>query len=147
MFCRKSMLVVTIILLLCMSSKAQNPEKKSFAFTKGSWELNLSGDMGSQTSKSEYESSGYSEENSSDLTYFQLHIIPGYFLIDGLSFEPELDFLFAEENKPSYSLIPMLSYTYLLPNNPKLALYVRGGYGLTNSFKLLRSLNKEIRCS
>ena len=46
MFCRKSMLVVTIILLLCMSSKAQNPEKKSFAFTKGSWELNLSGDMG-----------------------------------------------------------------------------------------------------
>jgi hypothetical protein len=109
MFYRKSLLVVTIVLLLCLSNKAQTPEKKSFAFTKNSWELNFSGDMGSMTSTTKYESGGNFDENSSDYTYFQLHIIPGYYLIDGLCFEPELDFLFVEDSEPSFSLIPILS--------------------------------------
>jgi hypothetical protein len=126
-----------------LSNKAQTPEKKSFAFTKGSWELNFSGDMGSMSSTTKNESAGYSSEYSSDHTYFQLHLIPGYFLIDGLSFEPELDFLFVEDSKPSYSLIPILSYTYLIPSNPNLAIYVRGGYGLTNSYNYFGALLRQ----
>ncbi len=136
MLYRNLFFVVFSIFLLSLCIQAQTVQNDRYAFTKGSWELNLSGDIGSQTSTSKYESGGYSQEYSSDHTYFQLHIIPGYFIIDGLSFEPELDFLFLENSKPSYSLIPNLSYTYLLPSNSKLALYVRGGYGLSNSYNL-----------
>ena len=139
----KSLLVVIIICLFSVNIKAQATEKVNYAFLKGSWELNLSGDMGSMTSKTKIESAGSSNEISSDYTYFQLHIIPGYFLIDGLSFEPELDFLFVEDSKPSYSLIPILSYTYLIPSNPNLAIYIRGGYGLTNSYNHFGALLRQ----
>lgn len=115
-------------------------ERKSFL--KGSWELNLSGDMGSITNTTKIDGF-FSEETSSDYTYFQLHLIPGYYLTDGFSFEPELDFLFVEKEKPSYSLIPMLSYTYLLPSNTHLAIYLRVGYGFTNSFSAFGILVRQ----
>jgi hypothetical protein len=140
---KRSLFVAAIISLLSLQLNAQSEQPKSNVFTKGSWELNLSGDMGAITSTTEYKSGDYSDENSSDYKYFQFHLIPGYYFVDGLSFEPEMDFLFVEESEPAYSFIPMLSYTYLLPDNPQLALYIRAGYGFTNSYNLFGALIRQ----
>lgn len=139
----KKIFLACAIILLSINLLAQTNQMERKSFLKGSWELNLSGDMGSITSSTEYESGEYSDESSTDYKYFQLHLIPGYFITDGFSFEPELDFLFVEKEKPSYSLIPMLSYTYLLPSNNHLAIYIRGGYGLTNSFSAFGILVRQ----
>lgn len=134
MFIKNFLIVFTLSLFLSTTIFAQVYQDNDRAFKQGSWELNLSGDMGSQSSTYKYEESGYSIENTTDLSYFQLHIIPGYYFVDGFSFEPELDFLFIEDTEPSFSILPSLSYTYKLPDKSKLALYVRAGYGLSNSY-------------
>ncbi len=143
MFFSKKIFLASAIFLLSISLLAQTNQTERKSFLKGSWELNLSGDIGSITSSTKYESGQYSGERSTDYKYFQLHLIPGYFITDGFSFEPELDFLFVEKEKPSYSLIPMLSYTYSLPSNKHLAIYMRGGYGLTNSFSAFGILVRQ----
>jgi len=129
-------LVPFIFFSFYLHLQAQELEINNHAFSSGSWELNLSGDFGSQSMSTEYKSQGNSSESSSDYMYFQLHIIPGIYIIDGLSFEPELDFLFIEESEPSFSFIPNLSYTYRFPTSSNLALYCRAGYGLSNSYNL-----------
>jgi hypothetical protein len=70
--------------------------------------------------------------SSIELKYVSLSLIPGYYVIDGLSIEPEIGMTFMEKIKPAFSLIGNVSYTFLLPKAP-IGIFARVGYGITNS--------------
>lgn len=106
-------------------------------FDQGSWELNFAGSLGSVKSSVEYSSSYYDYYNNSDSesqTYFQLGVIPAYYLIEGLSVEPEISILAIEKTEPSFLLIGNLAYTFKIESN-RFYPFIRAGYGITNAFQ------------
>jgi hypothetical protein len=120
------------LIILFFSSAALTQTKAPF--TKGSWEVSLSGSVGSLTSKSEYNSSYYSGESSESRNYFQLAVVPGIFIVDGLSIEPEFNMFFYQKAKPSLSFLGNLSYTFIIPEK-NFAPFIRIGYGVSNSLQ------------
>jgi hypothetical protein len=64
-----------------------------------------------------------------------ISVVPGYYLIDGLSIEAELGLLAVEKEDPAQFILGNVSYTYRLPDS-RVALYGRIGYGVSNSVQL-----------
>jgi opacity protein-like surface antigen len=106
----------------------------SAQFKKGDVELSFSGSLGSNTI-TESSSGGYSFSNSSTEKYLFFSVSPGYYLLDGLSVEPEISFTANQHEQPAQYLLLNLSYTYLLPNSRE-ALFLRAGYGISNSVQM-----------
>lgn len=67
------------------------------------------------------------------VTVFYLSLNPGYYIIDGLSVEPEFSIFANSNSKPATSLIGNVSYTYKAESSP-LAVYARAGYGFSNGY-------------
>lgn len=127
------MLRLISILLICVFT-ISNYAQTAYQFSQGKWELGLSGSVGSIKMESEIKSSlSSSIRTSSDSrAYFQLNVSPAYFVIEGLSVEPEIDFLFVEGGKPAYLFLGNISYSMFLENS-FLAPFIRAGYGISNS--------------
>ncbi len=125
-------LLLTAILLLQSSAPAQ---VSNSAFHKGSWELNLTGSLGSINTQSEYSYLSYSSSHSENVKYFQLGVIPAYYITQGLSFEPEINIFTLEGMNPAYMLLGSLGYTFKL-DNPMFYPFVHAGYGITNAFQV-----------
>ncbi len=94
-------------------------------FKQGNFEFGFGGTGGWEKVSSE---TVYSLE----LKYVSLSLISGYYVIDGLSIEPEIGMTFMEKIKPAFSFIGNVSYTFLLPETP-MGVFARMGYGVTNS--------------
>jgi len=96
-------------------------------FQAGCVELALSGFAGSMK-----------QTNSMDIymqdavNYFTLNFSLGYYLVNGLSVEPQYGILAYEEGPPAHSLQLGLSYTGRIARS-NLALFLRGGFGIANS--------------
>ncbi len=127
-----SVLLLSILLLVPNSLSAQNANS---AFHQGSWEFNLTGSLGSINSESKFSSSYYNGSNSEDYKYFQLGIIPGYYITQGLSFEPEINIFAIEQSSPAYMLLANLGYTFTIENSIVYP-FVHAGYGVTNAFQV-----------
>lgn len=127
------MLRLISILLICGFTISDFAQAK-YQFSQGKWELGLSGSVGSLKMESEYKSSLSSsiKTNSDSRTFFQLNVTPAYFVMEGLSVEPEIDFLLMEGGKPAYLFLGNVSYSMFLENS-FLAPFVRAGYGISNS--------------
>lgn len=97
-------------------------------FKKGNVELNFGGSAGFSSS----ESKSGSNSHSSDQKYLTLSLMPGYYIIDGLSFEPEIGITSVESIKPGFLLLANMSYTHLFSNNHT-AFFCRIGYGVSNA--------------
>lgn len=137
----KNIVFFCSFLFLCTPCSGQ--EAHTTLFHSGAVELNFLLDAGKMTTT--YESGFPSGSESNSSTYFNLSVLPGFFIAEGFSIEPEVSFLAVEKAKPAYSIIPNISYTYLLPGS-RTAVYARTGYGLSNSYSLfgllLRQSNK-----
>jgi hypothetical protein len=70
--------------------------------------------------------------NSQSIGYVMLNTGIGYYLFDGFSIEPQLGLLAAENTFPAQSALLNLSYTHRISSST-IALFVRGGYGISNS--------------
>jgi opacity protein-like surface antigen len=117
--------LIAIILTMCVYSSI------GFAqFEKNNVELSFSGSMGSWTVK--VAPSYGSSSQSQSYTYIYLTTVVDYYLIDGLSLEPEIGFYAIQQNSPSQSILMNLSYTSRIPNS-MIALFLRGGYGIGNA--------------
>ncbi len=127
-----SVLLLSIFLLVPNSLSAQSAGS---AFHQGSWEFNLTGSLGSINSESEYSSPYFNDSNSEDYKYFQLGIIPGYYITQGLSFEPEINIFAFEGSSPAYMLLANVGYTFTLENSIVYP-FVHAGYGVTNAFQV-----------
>ena len=102
-------------------------------FKKGNVELSLMGGFGSFTETTS------SSTKSSSTTIINLAITPGYYIVDGLSFEPELGLtIITPENgsgSSGVSGVANLSYTFASSENP-FAPFLRIGYGISNGLQL-----------
>jgi opacity protein-like surface antigen len=109
--------VIGMVLAICLCTSFASAQ-----FTKNSVELSLSGSMGVWTPSSQ----------SQSYTYIFLTSDVDYYIIDGLSLEPEIGFTAVENSQPSQSILLNLSYTSRIPNS-NTALFLRGGYGIGNT--------------
>lgn len=107
---------------------------------KGSWELSFTGNAGSYSQKSEYTSGGQTHTNEGEArSYAALDFRAGYFLVDGLSLEPEFYFLGVEKTLPTYNLGVNVAYTFTIPESP-VRPFLIAGYGTGNGIPMMQRL-------
>jgi hypothetical protein len=139
----KNLVIIEALLLLIVMQVTTSAQDDNNLFHKGRWELNFTGSLGSIAESMDF-SSEYGSYNSSDShSYFELGIIPAYYLFDGLSIEPEINMMAFEGSQPAFLFLGNLSYTMKVKNSIVFP-YVRAGYGVSNSFQfpVNRSLSK-----
>jgi hypothetical protein len=126
------------VLLLCAAICAALP---AISQTEGgSWELSLAGNGGSMSSSSEYTSEGHTHSSESEaLSYFGLDFRAGYYVVNGLSLEPEVYFLALEKNPPTFNLGANVAYTFVVPESP-VRPFLIAGYGIGNGVPLMQRL-------
>jgi hypothetical protein len=108
--------------------------------TRGSWEMSLSATMGSVSSSTEYTYGGKTSTYESEAnTYLSLAIRPGFFVVDGLSIEPELLWTAIEGDQPAIAVLGGLSYTFAIPESP-IAPFILVGYGIGNGIPIAQRL-------
>jgi hypothetical protein len=127
----KRLFFVLTTFLIITSGYAQGSEKSERQFYKqGDWEFGFSSNIGSisiqtiEPSNYEYTESGI---------YLNLGISTGFYLINGLSIEPELDINSCSEGF-SVSILGNLCYTLYIPQK-NIYPYLKFGYGLSNDPK------------
>ncbi|MDP4173719.1 MAG: outer membrane beta-barrel protein [Bacteroidota bacterium] len=129
---KKLAVVFSILLLSSISLMAQ--------VEKGRFELSLSGTFGSYSTKSEYTSGSYKSSHESDaVNYAVLAFRPGYYIIDGLEFEPAIFMTAVEKNPPSFSISGNLAYNFKIPNSTVVP-FVLAGYGIGNAVPVLSNM-------
>jgi opacity protein-like surface antigen len=128
----KSMISVLLVSLVLLTPDFSSGQP---AFHQGSWELNFTGSLGSINTSSDYSSPYYSNTESKDYTYFQIGIIPGYYLTQGLAFQPEINIFALEKSPPAFMLLANVAYTFTIE---KSMFYPFGyvGYGVSNAFQI-----------
>ena len=109
------------LLLLAVGAQAQ--------FEKGDWELGLTIMAGSYKETRESESQNWSYSAN----YFALSLMPGYFVLNGFSLEPEFNCYSLQNSDPTFQLLGNLSYTGWLPGHSA-AWFGRAGVGTGNAY-------------
>ncbi len=136
-----------ISLLITYSSSAQVKEIKGRqSFNQGDFEISFYTNLGKFSSStkeiSTYSGSQPYESSYSDGSiYLQVGASVGYYIINGLSVEPELDINLSFDGT-STSLLGNLCYTFYIPRKT-IYPYIKLGYGLSNyhSANLFESLD------
>lgn len=138
--------IIFIAIFLVINSFSQIREVKPFSsFKKGDFEANFSTNLGAAFSKrnvtatnqyfnyydSTYTTSRNNSENSSRVFLMLFTASIGYYFIDGLSFEPELDINLITDDEISISILANLTYNFSTSNS-KTYPYVKVGYGISN---------------
>jgi hypothetical protein len=126
----KRILIYSFILCFTVICFAQ--EIESTVFSSGTVEMNVLVDIGKMSTSYEGTRVYGSYNPSESFSYLNLAMAPGFFIYEGLSIETEIAILATENFEPGFSIIPNISYTYLLPQT-NFAIFGRGGYGLSNS--------------
>jgi hypothetical protein len=129
----KPVILLTSAALFCSCSLL-------FAQTqRGSWELSLSGTMGSESISitAKTVNSTFDITGKGDQKYLRLSLRPGYYVLKGLTLEPEILWNAVERYAPTFSLSGNLSYNFSIPQ-AHFAPFVLIGYGLTNGLPVFR---------
>jgi opacity protein-like surface antigen len=107
---------------------------------RGSWELSLAGNMGIYSTSSEYTSAGRTTTNDGEaLGYFGLDLRAGYYVVDGLSVEPEIYMLAVEKSPPAFNIGANASYTFTIRDSP-VKPFVIAGYGIGNGVPVMQRI-------
>ncbi|MFO7524506.1 MAG: outer membrane beta-barrel protein [Ignavibacteriaceae bacterium] len=130
----KTHIIIIIVSLLLCSGYAQVKELSSNQYyDTGDLEFSLSMNLGRESTKEKYVSTDQNEYFPHDYTdastYFHIGVTAGYFLLPGLSVEPELNFNFS--NGSIAIIIGNISYTFFNPVK-NIYPYIKIGYGITN---------------
>ena len=99
---------------------------------KGSWEMSLAATFGSVSTSRD----GDEGESTSLLS---VAFRPGYYVIDGLSIEPELFWTAIESERPMFSLAANASYTFR-PSDANVSPFLLAGYGIGNGIPTFQRL-------
>ena len=134
---------ILAVLIIITSGSAQVNLKSERKFYKQSdWEFNIATSIGGGSKQTEGTYYNVYDSNEKG-TFSSLGISTGFYIIDGLSIEPEFDLNLNSEGL-SVSLLGNLCYTFYLPQN-NIYPYVKIGYGLSNDSEnkdgLFESLN------
>ncbi len=134
---------ILAIFLIITSGNAQVNEKSERKFYKqGDWEFSLSSNIG-RCSRQTKDTYIYSYDRTEKGIYSHLGVSTGYYIINGLSIEPEFNLNLNSEGL-SVSLLGNMCYTFYLPQK-NIYPYLKLGYGVSNdpenSDGLFESLN------
>jgi opacity protein-like surface antigen len=128
----KNILAVVCLVFACESLSSQTQQ--------GTWELSLSGNLGSVSGSSETTGSfGSSKSELESQGYLSLALRPGFYIIDGLVVEPEILWTAVEKDPPSFSLSGNLAYNFSIPQS-HITPFVLVGYGTGNAIPLFQRL-------
>jgi len=134
----KRIIFILAIVLIITSGYAQVDEKSERKFYKqGDWEFGFALNIGGSSEKTKQTSTysdgssqySYTYDNTEKGFYSHLVVSTGYYLINGLSIEPEFD-LNLYNWEISASLLCNLCYTFYLPQK-NIYPYLKLGYGLS----------------
>lgn len=76
--------------------------------------------------------------SSSDTKYALLSVSPGFYILDGLSVEPEIGWMAHQDDFPSWLFLGNVSYTYPgVDQQHRFAPFISVGYGVSNSYQVL----------
>ncbi|MGB5873431.1 MAG: outer membrane beta-barrel protein [Bacteroidota bacterium] len=104
----------------------------------GSWEFSLSSNFGLTSQSTEYSSPYMNGEIEGESEGFlALAVRPGYYLVDGLAFEPEFLWTAIEGVPPSFSLSGNLAYNFHLKES-NVAPFILVGYGVGNAIPVFQ---------
>ncbi len=124
----KRIIFTLIIFIIIPLGYAQVNEESDRQFYKqGNWEIGFSLNIGYVQTIGEPD---YYSDNTADWIYLNLGVSTGFYIINGLSIEPELD-INSYSGGISVSILGNLCYTFYLPQN-NIYPYVKLGYGLSS---------------
>ena len=127
----KTIFFIIAILQFISSSYAQVNNKLERQFYKqGNWEFRFSSNIGNISIQTIEPSKYIYTENG---IYLNLGVSTGFYIINGLSIEPELDIISCSEGF-SLSILSNICYTLYIPRK-NIYPYVKLGYGLSNDPK------------
>ena len=136
----KRIIRVLAISLLITSGYAQVNEKPERQFYKqGDWEFRYSSNIGSISIQTIDPTYYNYEENG---IYLNIGIATGFYIINGLSIEPELDINLCSEGF-SLTVLGNLCYTFNIPQK-NIYPYIKLGYGLSNDPKNTEDLFENL---
>jgi hypothetical protein len=122
---KKSALVFLIFFLTASVTAQVTDLSERQHFEGGDWEALIAVALGLSASSTE-SSNFYPSYGEDKQFFFELSVTPGFYIIDGLSLEPELDMkLFGTS---SLSLIGNISYTFHIPGE-EVYPFLRIGFG------------------
>lgn len=122
---------ILAIFLIITSGNAQVNEKSERKFYKqGDWEFGFSSNIGSISIKT-IDPTNY--EYTENGIYLNVGISTGFYLINGLSIEPEFDINLCSEGL-SLSVLGNICYTFYIPQK-NIYPYIKLGYGISNDPK------------
>ena len=131
---------VLAIFLIITSGYAQVNEKPERQFYKqGDWEFRYSSNIGSISIQTIDPTYYNYEENG---IYLNIGIATGFYIINGLSIEPELDINLCSEGL-SLSVLGNLCYSFYIPQK-NIYPYVKLGYGVSNDPKNTEDLFENL---
>ena len=127
----KRIICMLVISLLITSGYAQVNEKPERQFYKqGDWEFRYSSNIGSISIQTIDPTYYNYEENG---IYLNIGIATGFYIINGLSIEPELDINLCSEGF-SLTVLGNLCYSFYIPQK-NIYPYLKLGYGVSNDPK------------
>jgi hypothetical protein len=129
--CSVKKIIIPICLLFALGTlRAQTQQ--------GTWELSLSGHLGSVSISSESGGPyGTSSSSSESHTFLSLTLRPGLYILDHLALEPEVLWTAIEDEFPSFSLSGNLSYNFAIPDS-RVVPFILAGYGVGNTIPLFQ---------
>ena len=136
----KRIIFILIIFVIITCGYAQVNKKPEHQFYKqGNWEFGFSSNIGSMSIQTKEPGSYEYTENG---IYLNLGVSTGFYIINGLSIEPEVNINSCSEGF-SLSILGNLCYTFYIPQR-NIYPYAKLGYGLSNDPKNSDDLFKNI---
>ncbi|HEX9253322.1 MAG TPA: hypothetical protein VF870_13835 [Ignavibacteriaceae bacterium] len=124
---KKIFLALMLILVSSLTAQVRNISERQY-FRQSDWEVASSFAIG--LSKTTYESTSqnyYAGGSSDEQFYSEISLAIGFFILEGLSIEPELDYNFFQDDA-TFSMIANISYTLHIPKK-SIYPFFKVGYG------------------
>jgi hypothetical protein len=124
---KKILLSLIIILVSSLSAQVKNISERQY-FRQYDWAVTSSVALGLSQTTSESSSQNYYGNGSGDEQFYsEISLSLGFFILDGLSVEPELEYNFFSDDA-SFSIIANVSYTLHIPKK-NIYPFFKVGYG------------------
>jgi len=124
---KKILLSLIIIFVSSLSAQVKNISERQY-FRQYDWEVTSSISLGLSGTSIENTLPDYYGYGSGDEEFYsEISLSLGFFILDGFSFEPELEYNFFSEDA-TFSLIANVSYTINIPRK-SIYPYFKVGYG------------------
>ena len=124
-----TVIFITIFLTTSLNAQVKNISDRQ-KFQQFDWECATSLSIGlSSTSFESSEQNYYGNGNGDSKFYSEISLALGFFILDGLSIEPEIEYNFFSDDA-TLSLIANVAYTFNIPRK-KIYPFIKVGYGIS----------------